>query len=107
MSRDLYAAKPSRPINYALMSKEYPKLKSALTRAKNSNDPIKVLRAVERFLDLSAEVGCMPDDWATWRIALEDAYAVFRLSEAGDADYYEGGGPVMKQFQAAAARMDW
>lgn len=104
--RSLYQERETRRIDYALMSREYPKLKGALTRARNSGDPVKVLRAVERFLKLSDEVGCMPDDWSRWRNALEDAYDDFQRSDDGETDYYENAAKVTRQFQAAAASLN-
>jgi hypothetical protein len=97
----------SRPIDYDRMNREYPKVKAALTRAVNSGYETKVLEAVERFLALSDEVGCMPDDWPRWRNALEDAWRSIerQLDEFGD-DLYDAAGeasPVLR-FQRAAVR---
>ena len=103
---DLYARVPqSAPIDYARMSSEYPKVKGALTRAENSGDPSKVLAAVERFLKLSDEVGCMPDDWPRWRNALEDSWRNMRRSEAWDV--FEDSpalADLVDRFQRAAVR---
>ena len=98
----------SRPIDYKTMSREYPKLKSALTRAENGGEPIRVLAAVERFIAVSDEVGCMPDDWPRWRNALEDAWRDFQrttLDEFGD-DVFDGSGDAspVRRFQRSAVR---
>jgi hypothetical protein len=98
----------SRPIDYDRMNRELPKVKGALTRAKNAGDPYAVLVAVERFLELSREVGAMPDNWPLWRNALEDAWREFQrttLDEYGE-DVFDGSGeasPVLR-FQRAAVR---
>jgi hypothetical protein len=61
-----------RRIDYDLMSREHPKMKAKLTRAKNSGDPMKILDAVEAAFDIFDRCGAWPDDWATWNIALSD-----------------------------------
>lgn len=92
------------PIDYAAMSREHPKLKAALTRAKNSGDPVKVLDAVEKAYDRFDAIGAWPDDWHTWNIALSDADFAFRRSDAYDADLYENDGKTMERFQRVLAR---
>lgn len=101
----LYDLVPETPrIDYDRMKREYPKLKGALTRAKKSDDPTKVLEAVERFIVLSREVHAMPDDWPIWRNALEDAWRAF----CRDDDAYELSvdlpGGFVDRFQIAALR---
>jgi len=61
-----------RRIDYDRMNREYPKQKAALTRAKNSGDPEKILAAVEKAFDAWDEIGAWPDAWATWSVALDD-----------------------------------
>lgn len=62
---------------------EYAKLKSSLTRAKNSGDPMKVLAAVEAAVAVFNEK-IWPDDWAMWRISLEDAAQEARMKRLDD-----------------------
>jgi hypothetical protein len=52
---------------------DYRRQKSALTRAKNSGDPVKVLDAVEKTLD-EWSGKAWPDDWTRWSVALYDAW---------------------------------
>lgn len=62
----------SLPKREYISNAEFRKLKSALTRAKNSGDPERVLKAVEDAVEVfNAKI--WPDDWAMWRVALEDA----------------------------------
>jgi hypothetical protein len=60
-----------------LSNAEYRKQKAALTRAENSGDPEKVLRAVEKAL-AEWRGKAWPDDWARWRNALEEASRIAR-----------------------------
>jgi hypothetical protein len=55
---------------------DYRRQKSALTRAKNSGDPLKVLDAVEKVLD-EWSGKAWPDDWSRWSVALYDAWAAY------------------------------
>lgn len=80
-SQGLYPHVDPPRIDYDLMRREHPKLKAALTRAKNSGDPMKVAKAVDRAVQVWDQVGCWPDDWNTWRIALEDAWAAFTRND--------------------------
>ena len=107
MTRGLYEERAPRRIDYDLMQREYPKAKSALTRARNSGDPLKVLAACERFAKLSSDVGCMPDDWSLWRNALEDAFQDWSRTEAADDDYFDGGGKVLARWQACGRHFDF
>lgn len=70
--REILAARPDPPRREYITKQEYAKLKSALTRAKRSGDALRVLRAVESAVAVFNEK-VWPDDWAHWRIALEDA----------------------------------
>jgi hypothetical protein len=87
--------------NYEAMRVEMPKLKSALTRAKNSGDPAKVLQAVERAINAFDAFG-WPDNWATWKIALGDAFFSFRRSDAYESDLYENHGVLAERFAIAS-----
>jgi hypothetical protein len=72
-ARDLAAAREQarKPIDYARMNREMPRLKSALTRA--GKDPDKVVKACLEAMRVWDEVGAWPDNWATWQRALDDA----------------------------------
>jgi hypothetical protein len=66
------AARAAQPKREYLSNAEFAKLKSALTRAKDSGDPARVLAAVEKAVERFNET-TWPDAWCTWLIALEDA----------------------------------
>lgn len=57
------------------------KLKSQLTRAKNTKEPVRVLMAVEAALN-AWEGKAWPDQWHTWNIALSDAWYAYLRSDA-------------------------
>jgi len=59
-------------MDYTLTKSDLSRLKSKLTRAKNSKDPEKVLAACEEAFAIFEEKG-YPDNWHTWNIAREDA----------------------------------
>lgn len=101
MMQGLYPERVERKIDYALMNREYPKLKAALTRAENRDDPVAILKACERFVEVSAAVGCMPDDWSRWRNALEDAWDSLQRSE-GDSQP-----EIIERFRAVARQFDF
>ena len=83
--RERLAAMPSpAPIKY-ISNEDFRRQKSALTRAKNSGDPMKVLRTVEKTLK-EWQGHAWPDDWSMWRRALEDA--AWEARQAGDYDTY-------------------
>lgn len=67
-------------VNYDAMQKELPKLRAALTRAKNSKDPKKLKAAAEKGLARFEEIG-YPDQWHAWQRAKDDAeFAIQRGS---------------------------
>lgn len=70
--REEEARQAAAPKREYLSNKEYSSLKAALTRAKNSDSPKKVLATVEKAVSRFDET-TWPDDWSLWRIALEDA----------------------------------
>ncbi len=65
-------------IDYALMKREFPKQKAALTRALNKPDAgerrLAVTHAARQAVKLWDRAGAWPDDWARWQRALEDVY---------------------------------
>lgn len=85
-------------IDYARAQRESPRLKGALTRAKNSGDPLKVLAAVEKAYDAFDEWGAWPDGWAHWRVALLDAQWTYRR----DVDEWDD--EILERFAAAERR---
>lgn len=64
-------------IDYERAKKNGPRLKAALTRAKNVSDPIKrkvaVTDACRKAVQEWHEWGAWPDGWATWQVALREA----------------------------------
>jgi hypothetical protein len=62
------------PIDYALAKRLHTKHKAALTRAKNTGDPRKVIAACDAYFD-AFEAADLPltDDWHNWNIAKSDA----------------------------------
>lgn len=91
-------------IDYDAARREMPKLKAALTRAKNGGDPVKVLAAIEQALDAFDRWGAWPDQWATWKVALDDAFWTFSRSDAYDDDVYDNGGQLVGRFHRAFDR---
>jgi hypothetical protein len=59
-------------IDYEALKKELPKLKAALTRAKKSKDPQRVIAAVDAAFKRFDDIG-WPDCWHLWNIARSDA----------------------------------
>ncbi len=86
-----------------LSNSEHSKLKARLTRAKNTGHPVAVLEAVEYTLDAWSGKA-WPDQWSTWRSALDDAFFKFSRSDAHELDRYEGGGKLTARFHAVADR---
>ncbi len=65
-------------IDYARMQRVHPKQKAALTRAMNAfrksggvdnSAVVKVCREAVKEWDA---IGCWPDDWTRWQVALND-----------------------------------
>jgi hypothetical protein len=54
------------------LNKELPKLRSALTRAKNSKDNDKVIAACKHAFARFEIIG-YPDQWSNWQRARDDA----------------------------------
>jgi hypothetical protein len=65
-------------VDYKAMQNELPKLRAALTRAKNSGDPHKVIAVVDKAARRFDEIG-WPDQWPTWTIAKSDAEQKLRM----------------------------
>lgn len=71
-------------LDYQKLNKLARKHKSALTRAKNSGDPNKVIAAVDKFYaDFDAEDAPYPDNWRLWENAKQDAQLQLRRQAAG------------------------
>jgi len=62
-----------KPIDYDRMKRVHPIQKAALTRAVKTGDPEKIARVCRDAIDEWNEIGCWPDDWAHWQVALNDA----------------------------------
>lgn len=60
-------------IDYARMQRTHRAHKAALTRATKSGSVNKVLDACKAAIREWDEIGCWPDDWHRWQIALNDA----------------------------------
>ena len=82
-----------------ITNQDYRRQKTALTRAVNSGDPLKVLAAVEKTLDEWAGKA-WPDAWHRWRNALDDAFLSFARTDAFRAD-----GETRDRFNAAATQL--
>lgn len=65
--------------DYDAMNKELPKLRAALTRAKNSGDPLKVIAAV-KHANARFDVIGWPDQWSMWERAKDDAELQIRMA---------------------------
>jgi hypothetical protein len=81
------ALEASLPKREYITNREYAKLKAALTRAKNSGDPARVLKTVEAAVEVFNQK-TWPDNWPMWRNALEEASQAARR-KALDADSLE------------------
>jgi hypothetical protein len=72
-----------RPIDYARMNRESPKLKAALTRAEKKGERRSpeqreaVLLACAKAVRVWDEIGAWPDNWSNWQRALDDCFPVF------------------------------
>lgn len=61
-------------IDYAAAQKSFTKHKAALTRAKNTGDPQKVVQAVDAAFGEWERLDMpFPDSWHTWNVARNDA----------------------------------
>jgi len=70
--------------DYDYMNRVVRKHKAALTRAKNTGDPSKVIAAVDAaFGAFDAPNMYWPDSWHTWNVAREDAKLALARQEAG------------------------
>jgi len=78
-----------------ITKQQYQQQKSALTRARNSGDPLQVLRACEKAL-AQWEDKCWPDDWSRWSVELYDAWNKYERSLGYDAN-----DKIIERFQAA------
>jgi len=66
-------AAATQRIDYERMKRVRPMQKAALTRARKSGDSDKVVLACAAAVKEWDAIGCWPDDWSTWQIALDDA----------------------------------
>lgn len=61
-------------IDYAKMSREFPKQKAALTRAAKKGHAA-VVATTRTTVAQWNETGAWPDDWSRWQRALDDSYS--------------------------------
>lgn len=73
-----------QPIDYARMSREFPKQKAALTRALNSGHRDRVVLTCAATVKAWDEIGAWPDDWSRWQRALDDVFPVFQAPSLED-----------------------
>ena len=78
---------------------DFRRQKTALTRAINSGDPVKVLDTVEKTLD-EWNGKAWPDAWHRWSVALDDAFWAYQRH-----DYYDRLTEVVDRFKEAARRL--
>jgi hypothetical protein len=87
----LHDAMPPAPeprrIDYDKANRLFRKQKAALTRATNSGNPRRVVRACARAIEeWGREDIPWPDSWATWKIALTDALYELRFEDFDPED---------------------
>lgn len=73
---------------YILTAALHRKLKSRLTRARNSGDPRKVIAAVKEARASFNAFG-YPDDWNRWRIAVDDLTFLPRDAKMSNDERHE------------------
>lgn len=66
-------------IDYEKMNRVCRRHKAALTRAQNTKDPQKVLKAATAALSEFEAMGSYPDCWSLWQRAKDDAELYIRL----------------------------
>lgn len=73
LARQDARARAMKPIDYDRMKRVHPIQKAALTRAVKTGDPEKIAAVCKKAIAEWNEIGCWPDDWAHWQVALNDA----------------------------------
>lgn len=81
---------------------QYRAQKARLTKAKNSDDPKRVLEAVEKTLE-EWDGKVWPDDWHRWSVALSDAFFAYDRSDARYDD--PEAGDIIDRFRDAVGAM--
>lgn len=76
-------------MSYTLTQAEFTKLKSKLTRAKNSKDPDKIIATVDEAMVIFADKG-YPDNWHNWERAKEDAIVAKRHAAVDAVSFVPG-----------------
>lgn len=74
-------------IDYDRMRREWPKQKSALTRAVKTGDPVKVADVCIKAVAVWDEVGAWPDDWSLFQRALDDVLPWNQQVDLADVAY--------------------
>jgi hypothetical protein len=73
------------PIDYQAANREFRQQKAALTRAVNSGDRDKVVRACAKAVREWNQPGrAWPDDWSRWQRALDDVFPGFTAPRLED-----------------------
>lgn len=73
------------PTDYTALNKMVKRQRAALTRAKNSGDPEKVVQACTNAVREWNQPGAMwPDDWAHWQRTLDDVLGYGRGVDIAD-----------------------
>ena len=55
-----------------LLVEDDPRIRTALTRALKTRDPVKVAATCISTVKVWDEIGAWPDDWSAWQRALDD-----------------------------------
>lgn len=80
--------RPARkPIDYDRMRFEHPRLKAALTRARKTEDPVKVADACIKAVKVWDECNAWPDNWSDWQRALDDVLPWNQQASLEDVAY--------------------
>lgn len=80
---------------------DYRRQKTALTRAINSGDPLKVLATVEKTLGEWGDKA-WPDAWSRWSVALYDSWLAYERPTWDNPRFVEDA--VVDRFRTAYSR---
>lgn len=89
------------PDSYAALEANKRRQKAALTRARNSGDPHKLLAAARAGLRSFDTYG-WPDQWSDWQRAADDAEAKIRY--AGHGDHWRRRGAARQRMHSHPSR---
>jgi len=71
-------------IDYDRMSAVHPKQEAALRRAVKTGDPDRVREVCRQAVKEWNQIGCWPDDWNRWNMALNDLLPWYAPEELDD-----------------------